>query len=459
MTKVKARAQGTAAATPAAATPAAATPEATTAAAAISGAATSDRAVEASAERGALPFEVVTRTADAAAPPVARHARGRGILRLIPALVALLALLLAGGVIGIYFQPPGLRLALRTLGLEPGGGTANPIAVPASRAPSPPAAPPAARAPVTIAGIGRLVPRNDVITIAPPYGAGDARIAVLKVMEGAQVTRGDVLAVLDNERALRVAVEVAQATLASREASLRQVREMVIASRDDARAALARAEAAVMSTRRDLDRASELRARGVTAEATLDQRRAAYDQAVQDAARAKAALNRYTIDEAGAQADILVAASNIDAAKADLARAEADLEKAYVRAPISGTVLTVHLRPGEKPGAKGIMNLGDLDDMTAEIEIYQTQIGAVTVGAAVTVSADALPRPLTGSVMRIGLEVGKQTMTDASPAANTDARVVKVYVRLDPASIGIAKRFTNLQVTGRITATAGEAPR
>ena len=51
---------------------------------------------------------------------------------------------------------------------------------------------------------------------------------------------------------------------------------------------------------------------------------------------------------------------------------------------------------------------------------------------------------------RVGLEVGRQTLVDASPAAHTDARVVKVRVALDPASSQIAQRFTNLQVTARI---------
>ena len=113
-------------------------------------------------------------------------------------------------------------------------------------------------------------------------------------------------------------------------------------------------------------------------------------------------------------------------------------------------MLTVHVRAGEKPGAKGILNLGNLDVMTAEAEIYQTQIGRVAVGDPATLSADALSRPLRGSVSRVGLEVGRQTLTDTSPAANTDARVVKVYIRLDPDSAGIARRFTNLQVVARI---------
>ena len=42
-------------------------------------------------------------------------------------------------------------------------------------------------------------------------------------------------------------------------------------------------------------------------------------------------------------------------------------------------------------------------------------------------------------------------LTEANPAANTDARVVKVYADLDAESSERAKRYTNLQVTARIT--------
>jgi HlyD family secretion protein len=113
-------------------------------------------------------------------------------------------------------------------------------------------------------------------------------------------------------------------------------------------------------------------------------------------------------------------------------------------------VLTVHVRPGEKPGPQGLMNVGDLDRMKAEVEVYQTQIGRVALGAAADITAEALPRPLQGTVTRIGLEVGRQTAVDASPAALTDARVVKVTVLLEPDSARVAARFTNLQVTARI---------
>ncbi len=368
------------------------------------------------------------------------------IARFVP---LVMALMMTGGLIALYFQPPGIRFAMRVLGLEPGGGTSNPIAVPAGGGVRPPSEAARPSTPAIVAGLGRILPEGEVVTIAPPFGAGDARIASLNVAEGDVVAQGAVLAVLDNERQLLAAVASARATIGSREASLAQTRAAIAASRDEASAALARAEATAANAARELDRVEELRRRGYAADQSYEQRRTVREEAAREVERLRATLSRYGGD-LDAQPDVVVARRSLDAARADLARAEADLEKAYVRAPLAATVLSIGVRAGEKPGAGGIMNIADIERMKAEVEIYQSQIGKVAVGAAVEVTAEALPRPLAGTVTRIGLEVGRQTVTDPSPAASTDARVVKVHVALAPESAALARRFTNLQVTARI---------
>jgi HlyD family secretion protein len=293
------------------------------------------------------------------------------------------------------------------------------------------------------------MPRGRVLTIATPFGAGDARIAEVLVREGEVVAAGAVLAVLDSAPTLRAALAVTQTTVAAREAALAQTVLMVTAGRDDARAALGRAEAAVRNTKRDFDRAAALMGRGDISEQVVDQRRLAWEQAAQDVARARAALARYDGAEVAAQADVVLARSNIEAARAERERARAELDKALIRAPSRGTVLTLYARPGERPGAQGLMTFGDLADMMAEIEVYENEAGAIRAGAPVTLVAEALGAPLAGRVGRIGVEVLRQTLTDASPAANTDTRVVRVGVDLDPAAAAIAARFVNLQVTAR----------
>ncbi|WP_052002792.1 HlyD family efflux transporter periplasmic adaptor subunit [Microvirga sp. BSC39] len=399
-----------------------------------------------------LPLLVVQRTPDYG--PAPSHLR-RG-LRLAGLILVAMGLVALGGFVGLYFQPPGLQKLMAVLQLQPGGGTSSPIAV--SVAQRDPGQPRAAAIKVNqpaVVGLGRLLPKSEVVIVAPPFGAGDARVASLKAEEGDEVEQGAVLAVLDSERALLAAVATARAQLSAREATLVQVKASVQASRDEARATLARAETTYQNAVREFERVGTLRQRGFAAEQTYDQRRAARDEASHEVQRAQAQLSRYDSDRLDEQADVLVARRNVDTAKADLARASADLDKAYVRAPITGTVLTVHVRPGEKPGTQGLMNLGNIEQMTVEVEVYQTQIDRVALGSAVEVTAEALPQPLHGRVTRIGLEVGRQTAIDADPAANTDARVVKVTAALEPGASWLVRRLTNLQVTARISAGDG----
>lgn len=54
------------------------------------------------------------------------------------------------------------------------------------------------------------------------------------------------------------------------------------------------------------------------------------------------------------------------------------------------------------------------------------------------------------AVERIGALVRKQSVVDALPAANTDARVVEVLVRLDERSAPAARRFVGLQVRAEV---------
>lgn len=358
-----------------------------------------------------------------------------------------MALVMLGGVIGLYFQPPGLRKFFEITKLQPGGGTNSPIAVPVG----PRTVAPTKAAPVRlVVGLGRLVPLGDVTTLSPPFGAGDARIATIRVREGDAVEAGAVLATLDNEQPMKAAIEAVRATLQSREASLAQVRDAVRASREEARAALSRAGAVLANAERELERTDGLFKRGISTGVAVDQKRTARDEAAREVERLKATLSRYDNAKPDEQPDVIVAQRNLNAAKAELKRAEQDLEKAYIRAPRAGTILTIHVRPGEKPGTKGVLNMGDIEHMTAELEVYQTEIGRVAVGDTVEISAEALGAPLTGAVSSVGLEVSRQTVVDPSPAANTDARVVKVDVALDVGSSARARRFTNLQVTGRI---------
>lgn len=376
-----------------------------------------------------------------------RATSGRRRLWMVP---ALFAILFSGGVAGMYFQPPGLQAVFRIAGLEPGGGTDTPIAVAIQQVAT--AQEVAVVSEGDIVALGRIIPQGDIITVATPFGAGDARIAELHVGAGDTVTKGKIIAVLDSLPQYEGNLETARADLAVSNATLQQTVASIRASRNEARATLDRALATDKAAAEDLDRTTSLLERGVTTRAVLDTAIARATEAARDVEKARATLSRYDPTADGTQADIALAEANVLAAKAHLAQAERDVEKAYVRAPITGKVLSIHARTGERPGTDGVVDIGDTAQMTVEAEVYQTMIGRVAIGDPVTMTAEAIDGPLLGQISAIGVEIGRQSITSDDPAANTDARVVDVIVQLDNASSQKAERLTNLQVIARIDA-------
>jgi HlyD family secretion protein len=309
--------------------------------------------------------------------------------------------------------------------------------------------------PEEVVGLARLMPEGDLIRVAPPHGAGDARVAALHVAVGDRVAAGALLATLDNLPTLEDARLAAEAQVAQREAALEQAMETVRIARLEAQAALAEAEIVAAATDTRRARAEALAARGITSTAALDDLTALAAQAHQAVARASASLARWETD-AGLHPDVRVATRALEAARIDLNRTLSDLSRAEVRAPTGGTILEIALRPGERPGTEGVATLGQTDRMVAKVEVFQMEIGRIRIGQPVTVTAAAIDPALTGQVERIGLLVGRQNMVSDDIAANTDARVVEVIVRLDADSSARAAHLSNLEALARIR--VGDAP-
>ncbi|MFZ1479249.1 MAG: hypothetical protein WAT25_00580, partial [Paracoccaceae bacterium] len=161
-----------------------------------------------------LPLAVVT--PEVAPPKRSLRFRKRWLLLLL----LLPLFLFTGGVLGMYYQPPGLQKFYALTGLTPGGGSTSPIALP-PEIELPKEMAETMRA-TDVVGLARLMPRGDVSIVAAPYGAGDARVAEILVAVGDLVARGDVVARLDNEGQLQSAVLLAEANLAIRQATLAQ---------------------------------------------------------------------------------------------------------------------------------------------------------------------------------------------------------------------------------------------
>ncbi|MCX8483407.1 MAG: hypothetical protein ORN50_07480, partial [Crocinitomicaceae bacterium] len=83
-------------------------------------------------------------------------------------------------------------------------------------------------------------------------------------------------------------------------------------------------------------------------------------------------------------------------------------------------------------------------------EIYETDISKIKVGQLASISSMALPRKLTGTVEKIGVQIGKRNVVNNDPAINTDSRVAEVKIRLNSEDVNEAANLINLQVDVKV---------
>lgn len=276
--------------------------------------------------------------------------------------------------------------------------------------------------PGAVSALGRIEPEHGIVRLGVasiPEAVSGSVLRTLLVEAGDDVTESQLLAETDAAPVERAAVKVAAADLdlAERRSEMAVGQEQEACSRADVAG-------------RTSTRVSKLLKSGAV---SLD----GADVAAGDAKALSGSC-------AAARIATKAAASSVDVARAQLAHAEAALERTYVRAPTPGRVLHILKRPGELVDAGGVLELARVDRMYAIAEVYETDIGRVHKGQRATVTSSALDAPLAGVVERVRLKVRKQDATGTDPAARKDARIVEVEVLLDQPERVAA--LTNLQV-------------
>ncbi len=270
---------------------------------------------------------------------------------------------------------------------------------PAARPALAPAPAEAAR-PEAVSALGRLEPAGDVRKLAAPISGigGSPRLSALLVQEGDRVSRGQLLASFDNRPGLLADRQVLRTRIASLE------RQLVLLERDTGRY-------------RQLARG------GATAAGDLETR----------------------------EIRLLELRGQRDEATASLAKVETDLVQSELRAPIDGTVLRLNARSGERPGDDGILELGAGSAMEAVAEVYESDIGRVRPGQAVTLTSEngGFSGSLRARVIRITPQVRQRQVLSTDPTGDADARVVEVRLAIDPADAARVERLAGLKIIAR----------
>ena len=244
-------------------------------------------------------------------------------------------------------------------------------------------------------------------------------ILELHIDEGTKVKKGDLLIQLD-------AKEFA-ADLAASKASLAQAKarldELVAGARPDeirqAESLLTQAEAREKFALQEFERAQQLY--GTISKQEFDRSKSNYDEAK---ANVEHQTHTLALLKEGPRTE------QIEGAKADVARSQANVDRAQVWfdstrivAPINGTVLEKHAELGERVNpeviAVGLCTIADLSEMEVEVDVQERELTNVSVGQPCRIEPEAFPGQFyQGRVARI------------MPVANRQRGVVQIRVKV-----------------------------
>jgi len=229
-------------------------------------------------------------------------------------------------------------------------------------------------------------------------------IQQVMVQEGDRVTKGEVLARLEDEQP-RLAAATAAASLAQ------------------AQAQVASLQVQLRAAQREYARLQGLAPSNFVAAQKLDQARDAV---------------------ASATAGLQVQQAVIQTARAQLAQARYNLELTYIRAPADGKIVRRYANPGAGASTLNVSNMFDLEPDTPRIvraEIPESAVPAVSPGQQVELVAEAdQSKSYPGQVIRRAAMFGARKLQSDDPSERTDDRVVEVVVSADKAPFLVGQR-------------------
>ncbi len=294
-----------------------------------------------------------------------------------------------------------------------------------------------------VSGTGQIKPKNYVNIGATAMG----RVTHLYVKEGDKVSRGDVVATIENVQQ--------EATVTGQQAAIAAAKTDIlsdVAAEKTAQANIEHAQADLEQKKLDWQRAQALYKDGIMAKQDYDAKKAAYDLDVASVAQAVAGLNQ-------AKANTDSARGRMQTQVATLRANQDLLNRTIAVAPFDGIVTNEPVREGEtvvegiqNTEGSTLMTLADMSIITAEVKVDETDIVNVQLGQPAEVTVDALPNEVfKGHVTLVGDQAllrSTGVATSQSTSGTEEAKDFKVVVTLD----GPSKELRpGLSCTAKIT--------
>lgn len=264
----------------------------------------------------------------------------------------------------------------------------------------------------TVNASGKVYPEIEV-KVSPDISG---EIVELAVFEGDSVKKGDALAKI--------------------------YADIYTTQRDQASAVVNQEQARVQNSRAQLP---GLKAAMDFAQVTFDRQKQLLDDKViskSEFEQAQNTLQRATAEYNAALENIRGSQAGVASARASLAKADKDLSRTSVLAPMDGVVSLLSVKKGERVVGNSMMagtemmRIADMSRIEVRVDVGENDIPKVSLGDSAVVEVDAYSnRKFRGIVTQIASSsVLAASQTAAAVSTSTDVTNYKVYIRLIPAS-------------------------
>lgn len=259
-----------------------------------------------------------------------------------------------------------------------------------------------ARLSAGVSALGTLEPEGDVHVLAGPVlqMGGAPRVRSILVREGQRVSQGQLVATFDNFDNVRSERNRVLANISSKKAEINVLES-------------------------ETNRYRKLQLQGAFSSADLEAR----------------------------ELKLLDLKSQLKELQAILKEVNVKAEDTELRTPITGYILRLTARVGERPDNEGVMEIGNSDRMEAVLQVDESDIKKVRIGQLVNVTSEnqSFTGELSGRVSLIGVRVSSRKRFSVDPTIDTDAeaRVIDVRVSLIPQDSRRVRDLVGAKVLGR----------
>lgn len=271
--------------------------------------------------------------------------------------------------------------------------------------------------------------QGEITRVASQLGA---RVEEVLVRDNQHVDKGQLLVRLEDAD-FKLAVERAQAALATREAELAQARSKLVQQSSLIAASAADVNASQATLGRaqiDLNRAEALRKPGYVSEERVTTLTADNHVARSQLAKARADLEAQRVQRDTLGAEIKRLEAQIASARTELAQAEINLSRTLIHSPISGLVGQRSARNGQyvQVGTH-LLSLVPDEDIWVQANFKETQVGRMRDGQKARLTFDAFPdTPIDGRIDSLFAASGAQF--SLLPPDNATGNFTKVVQRI-----------------------------